>query len=136
MEQVNLVSLLFAGFAAGYLMAFADEWLKGFLGLFGVFPGLENTRWLVFHQIDSILFAIPFAWWAGRSAYAPLWLAGAIYGVIWWLLSVIFAVIARVGGAERMRGRQMPARAVVSNFLLHAVWGFFVGLLYVRLVGM
>ncbi len=129
---VNFKSLVLAGFVAGYVMYFVDAWFAGFLGLFGAFPGTSNVWWMLEHHIDGIIFALPFAWMAVyRRLPGPGWLKGTIYGIVWTIALVILSMIAGALGAGKFQQMKMSVAAGISTFILHAVWGFFLGVLYV-----
>ncbi len=130
-KNINFKSLVFAGFAAGYIMYFVDFWFAGLLGLFGLFPGTKDTWWMITHHIDAILIGLLFAW---PAVYGKLpgasWLKGLVFGLGFWILTLIVGFIAGALGAKMFSGG-MPGSAVVSSLLLHLVYGFFLGVLYV-----
>lgn len=132
LKQINFRSYLFASLVGGYMMYFADHWLGGFLGLFGMFPGTSNTWWFITHHLDGIVFALPFVW---PALYDRLpgggWLKGIIYGFLFWLLITILGFIAGAGGAAIFKQMGFSASGVFSGILLHMVYGFFLGVLYV-----
>lgn len=128
---INFRSLVFAGFAAGYLMYFVDRWFAGFLGLFGAYPGTDSAWWMLEHHIDSILFALLFAW---PFVYNRLpnggWLKGLVFGFAWTVALAIVAWVAGALGAGMFQQMPMTAAAMISNLLLHLLWGFLLGVLY------
>ncbi len=130
-KGINVKSLLFAGFVAGYLMYFIDRYFAGFLGLFGAFPGTSNTWWMIEHHIDSIIFALIFAW---PFIYKLLpnggWLKGLIFGFFWTIALSLTALIAGALGATIFQQWPMGFKPFISNLVLHMSWGFFLGVLY------
>ena len=88
-KGVNFWSFLFASQMAGWIMFLVDEVFSGWFGLFGLFPGLKSPEWIIQHQIDSTLFAIPFCsscrlrqatrWRAYQRIDLRLWLARIRY---------------------------------------------------------
>jgi hypothetical protein len=130
-KGINFRSLVFAGFAAGYLMYFVDHWFAGFLGLFGLFPGTSNPWWMLEHHIDSILFALPFAWPAVYNALPNGgWLKGLVYGLIWVIGLFIVMAVAGALGAEAFGQIPWTASFIITDIVEHLVWGFFLGVLY------
>ncbi|MEJ2722241.1 MAG: hypothetical protein P8181_14065, partial [bacterium] len=125
-------SIVFAGFAAGYLMFFLDMWFSGLFGLFGIFPGTSNAWWMLQHHIDSIIFALVFAW---PAVYTRLpgggWLKGLAFGLLWAVAYFIVSTITGQLGAELFQRMPLSFAAAISALLLHALWGFFLGVLYV-----
>lgn len=134
LKKINFKSLLVAGFVAGWMMYFVDHWFAGFLGMFGMFPGTSNWGWMVKHEIESIIFAIPFVW---PFVYDKLpgkgWLKGIIYGFLWWLVFLlILGWIAGILGAKPFQQMAPTSFAIfITDILLHIIWGFFLGVLYV-----
>jgi len=133
-KGINFKSLLVAGLVAGWMMYFIDHWFAGFIGLFGIFPGPSNWGWMLTHHVESVIFAIPFAW---PAMYNKLpgsgWFKGAVYGFLWWLVFlVIVALIAgSLLGAKPIAGYAPTSFVLIVNgFLLHVFWGFFLGALY------
>lgn len=128
---INVKSLLFAGFVAGYLMFFVDKWFAGFLGLFGTFPGTSNPWWMLEHHIESIIFALLFAWPALYGILPnPKWLKGLIFGIGWDLTLMITTVVAGALGATIFESFHITFTVFINGLLLHMIWGFFLGILY------
>lgn len=132
LKGINFKSLLFASLAGGYVMFFVDHWLNGFLGLFGQFPGTDNTWWMITHHLDGIFLALPFAW---PVVYNRLpgagWLKGLTYGFVLWVAISIIAFVAAAGGAVIFQQFKMSGVGVISGIFGHLVYGFFLGVLYV-----
>lgn len=131
-KGINFKSLPFAGFLAGYIMYFVDKWFVGFLGLLGAFPGTDSAWWMLEHHIDSIMIAFIFAW---PALYNILpgggWLKGLIFGFLWWILLTIVSFITGALGAEMFQQMAFSATTVISGIILHLIYGFFLGVLYV-----
>lgn len=135
-KDINFGSLVVAGFVASYIMFFVDQWFAGTLGLFGAFPGTSNAWWMLEHHIDGIIFALPFAWLAiYRRLPGPKPVKGLVYGLAWTIALGIVSTIAGALGATRFAQMPMTAAALISNLILHLIWGFFLGLLYVPAEG-
>lgn len=132
-SRINFKSLLVAGLVAGYVMFLTDKFFAGVFGLFGLFPGTENGWWMLTHHVDAIVFALPFAW---PAVYEMLpgegWVKGMTYGFLFWLIfPFIVGMIAGALGGEYFQQMEASASIVVTMILLHLVWGFFLGVLYV-----
>lgn len=133
LSRINFKSLLVAGLVGGYAMFVVDKFFAGLFGLFGLFPGTENGWWMLTHHVDAVVFALPFVW---PTVYEMLpgtgWLKGMAYGFLFWLLfPFITGMIAGALGAEYFQQMEASASVVVTMILLHLVWGFFLGALYV-----
>ncbi len=130
-RNINFGSLVVAGFVASWIMFFVDQWFAGTLGLFGAFPGTSSAWWMLEHHIDGIIFALLFAWPAvyGRLPDNKA-VKGLTFGLAWTIALGIVSMIAGALGATRFAQMPMTAAALISNLLLHLVWGFFLGVLY------
>lgn len=128
---INVKSLIFAGIVAGYAMYLVDSYFGGMFGLFGTFPGTSDPWWMLTHHVNSIVFALPFAW---SAIYRWLpnggWLKGSIYGVLWTVLIVIVTMIGRAWGASAFAQYSFTVSGAISTLLVHIVWGFVLGVLY------
>lgn len=130
-KNINFASLALAGFVGAYAMFFVDLWFDGFLGLFGAFPGTSNAWWMLEHHIDGIIFALPFAWPVLYHRLPKNKVAkGLTYGLLWTIALGIVSMISGALGATRFNQMPMNAAAMISNLLLHLVWGFFLGVIY------
>ena len=133
-KNVHFKSLIVSGLIAGWMMYFVDHWFSGLFGLFGMFPGPSNWGWMLTHHVESILFAIPFAWLPlYKKLPGPGWLKGSIYGFLWWL--VFLLIIGSIAGALGAKPFQMlaptSAGILITVILLHVIWGFFLGVFYI-----
>lgn len=133
-KGVNLKSLIVSGFVAGWVMFLVDHYFSGVGGLFGIYPGMSDWGWMVKHHIEAIIFAIPFALPAiYYKIPGPGWLKGVIYGFFWWLImNLILGWLAGMIGSQPFE-QLAPKSAVMlfSVIILHLVWGFILGTLYV-----
>lgn len=133
---LNFKSIAFAGIAAAYVMYFVDTWFAGTLGLFGAMPlgKAGEAAWfgnMLTHHFDGILFGIVFAllcysWLPGSG-----WLKGLIFGVILWLVISILTFVAGALGAAMFKEMKITAAGVISNLLIHVIYGVVLGVLYV-----
>lgn len=133
-KGVNLKSLIVAGFVAGWMMYLMDRYFAGCLGLFGIYPGTSDWGWMFTHHVESIIFAIPFAW---PAIYKKLpgsgWLKGLVYGLLWWIIiNLILGYIGALIGATVIKEMQpTTAEMFISVMLLRLSWGLIIGTLYV-----
>lgn len=132
-SRINFKSLLVAGIIAGYGMYLVDHYFAGALGLFGLFPGTDNAWWMLTHHVDGVIFALPFAWPAiYESLPGEGWLKGLVYGFLFWLIvPFIFGMIAGALGSEYFQQMEASGSIIITMILLHLVWGFLLGVLYV-----
>ncbi len=130
-RNINVGSLILAGFVGSYMMFFVDKWFAGFLGLFGAFPGTSNAWWMLEHHIDGIIFALPFVWPALYNRLpSNKAIKGLSYGLLWFIALGITSLISGALGASMFAQMPMTAAALITNLLLHLLWGFFLGILY------
>ncbi len=129
-RRVNFWSFLFASQMGGWAMVVLDEVYAKWFGLFGLFPGIKDMKWVFHHQVDSTLFSIPLVlpqvW---DRLPGPGLVKGLIYGVLWHIFVVVVSIVGSVGGAAWFQ-QPMPLSAQVSLFILHLVWGGVIGFLY------
>ena len=130
-KNINIGSLILAGFIGAYAMFFVDQWFAGFLGLFGAFPGTGSAWWMLEHHIDGIILALVFAWppiyyWLPRNKI----LKGLSFGTLWTIALGVVSLIAGGLGASQFARMPMTAAVLISNLILHLVWGFFLGVIY------
>ncbi len=127
---VNFWSFLFASQMGAWAMIVLDMVYAGWFGLFGLFPGTKDWGWVLKHQIDGALFAIPlvlpYIW---KRLPGPGLVKGIIYGVLWHVFVVIVSIVGSVGGALMFQN-PMPMTAQISTLILHIVWGGITGFLY------
>ncbi|WP_457642926.1 hypothetical protein [Persephonella sp.] len=144
-EGINIKSVIFAGFVAGYVMYVVDLALDGWLGLFGtyriyrpwleeagLFGGIEDIALFIGHQLNGILFGFFFA---HPSVYRKLpenlIFKGAVFAVIWHFLVLTVAFFFGTTGAVWMKDLlYMPVSAHISFFILHLVWGVSLAVFY------
>lgn len=129
---INFKSLVVAGLLSGYIMYSVDKWFGGMLGLFGLFPGTNNPWWMLIHHLDSIIFALIFAWpFIYKHLPGAGWLKGLIWGVIWELALLVTSWVAGALGSKMMVAMQPGTFGIfITMLLLHMVWGFFLGVFY------
>ncbi|SNZ10590.1 hypothetical protein SAMN06265182_1894 [Persephonella hydrogeniphila] len=144
-KGINISSLVFAGFIAGYIMYVVDLALDGWFGLFGtyriyknwlveagLFPGIEDIAIFLGHQLNSILFGFFFA---NPKIFYSLpnnsILKGTTFAIVWHILVLLISVLFGPTGAKWLNSLlHMPINAQISLFLLHIVWGVSLSLFY------
>ncbi len=130
MKGVNFWSFIFASQVGAYAMVLIDEMYAKWFGLFGMFPGFKDPVWVIFHQINGTLFAIPFIFFLWNKLPGPGIVKGLIYGVLWDIFAVvILPIIGLLGGAEVFK-KFFTISAQISWIILHLAWGGLTGLLY------
>ncbi|MBK3331958.1 hypothetical protein GWK41_02600 [Persephonella atlantica] len=144
-KGVNIGSVLFAGFVAGYVMYVVDLALDGFLGLFGsykiykqwlvdaeLFPGFEDIALFLGHQLNGMLFGFFFAYpYVYNRLPSSLILKGGLFAVIWHILVLIVSGITGLLGSKWMSALiHMDVSGHITLFLLHLVWGITLSLFY------
>ena len=143
-DGLNFLSVVFSGLIAGYAMAFMGYWMEGFFRLPRVdlsetaliyFDEDGASHWwigIIAHQINSVLFSLAFA--GLLYAYLPGWggLRGLAFGVLLWLTVSLVALIGRIAGAKVFQRRiRLTLPHSMANLLLHLLYGFILGALYV-----
>ncbi len=144
-KGVNIGSVLFAGFVAGYVMYVVDLALDGFLGLFGsykiykqwlvdagLFPGFEDIALFLGHQFNSILFGFFFAYpFVYRKLPENPILKGFVFATLWHILVLIVSLFYGVLGAKWLQALiNMNFNSHVSLYILHLVWGITLSVFY------
>jgi hypothetical protein len=143
-EGVNFLSVVFSGLIAGYAMAFVGYWMEGFCRLPRIdlsetaliyFDEDGASRWwigIIAHQIDSVLFSLAFA--GLFYAHLPGWggVRGLLFGVLLWLTVSLVALMGRMVGVKVFQRRiRLTLPHSIANLLLHLLYGFILGALYV-----
>ncbi len=139
-RDVNFGSFLFASLIAGYVLALVDYIFQGWFGLFGLFHhkgspiGLGNPYWTLRHEIQSVIFSIPYAtFFTYRVRFIKSrTLKGALYGFFFFILTRIVGFLGVLGDAPWLtRFMDKPVEAHISSLILHVIWGAVLGYLYV-----
>lgn len=144
-DGVNLKSLVFAGFTAGYVMYIVDLALEGFLGLFGsykiykqwliderLFEGIEDVALFIGHQLNSILFAFFFAYpLVYKKLPENLILKGFVFATLWHVLVLAVSFMTGFLGSKWMYEIiNMNFTSHITLYLLHVVWGMTLSIFY------
>jgi len=137
-KGVNFPSFLFASLIAGYAMLLVDYVFSGWFGFFGLYHypdsriGLSNPFWTLKHEVQSIIFSLPYAKHFLHVKFLKnRILKGMLYGIIFYVFTRIVGFVGMMGGAPWLVNFMVkPLEAHISSFVLHMVWGFFLGYLY------
>jgi hypothetical protein len=140
-HQVDFAGVVLTGLVAGYVMAIAGLWA-------GAVPGLVTfdiadfgrrymvsdrpSAWLLgfaSHLVNSILLVLVWAMLIVPNLPWPRPLVGITWGVF---LAVALAgtLIVPLSGLGFMGWKAGGPRFVLTDLLLHALWGLLIGLLY------
>ena len=140
-REVDFAAVVLAGLAAGYFMALVGLWAGRVPGLIAIDIADFGRRYMVSdrpsawllglasHLANSILLVLVFA-----SVIQPnLALNAVLLGLLWGaFLAVALAglVVNSLSGMGAMGLKAGGPRVMLTNLLMHAVWGLVVGLLY------
>jgi hypothetical protein len=141
LHQVDFLAVVFAGLAAGYVMAVIGLWAGRIPGLVALDIADFGRRYLVSdrpsawvlgmvaHLTNSVL--LTFAW---ASLIEPnLHWARPLEGLAWGLVlacTLAGTLLAPLTGMGFMGLKSRSFRFATTNFVVHGVWGLLVGLLY------
>lgn len=143
-RAVDSCGVLFAGLTGGYVMAIAGLWagrVPGFATLdiadFGRRYMSSDTpaAWLfglVSHLANSIL--LTFLWASFLIPNFPGSWPKVLLGIAWGeflALTLAGALVAPMSGLGLMGRKTGNMKFGLTNFLLHAIWGLLIGLIYV-----
>lgn len=141
-QQVDLGGVLLAGLVAGYVMQLAGLWADAVPGLVGVDLADFGRRyiisdrpsaWLVglaSHLANSVLLVFVFAALLVPNIPWPLPLLGLAWGEFL-ALTLMGALVAPLTGLGFWGFKSGSPRFLITNLLLHALWGVLVGVLYI-----
>lgn len=141
-QQVDLGGVLLAGLVAGYVMQLAGLWADAVPGLVGVDLADFGRRyiisdrpsaWLVglaSHLANSVLLVFVFAAVLVPNISWPLPLLGLAWGEFL-ALALMGALVAPLTGLGFWGFKSGSPRFLITNLLLHALWGLLVGVLYI-----
>lgn len=118
------------GLAFGLMMA-----MMGMLPMVGMLVGVENAIvGFVVHLIISAIIGAIFGIIAIRlsPSWGPMLVAGAVYGVIWWVLGALILMPLMLGMTQMILAIGGPQW---MSLLGHILYGVVTGLLFVLLRG-
>lgn len=140
-HQVDLGALVFAGLAAGYVMAVVGLWVGRLPGFIAIDIADYGRRYLVSdrpsawllglaaHLVNSVLLAYAWATLVQPNLHWPRPLEGLAWGIV---LAIALAggLVAPMTGAGFMGLKSGNVRFATTNLLMHGVWGLLLGLIY------
>jgi hypothetical protein len=141
-REVDFAGVTFAGLVAGYVMAIAGLWAGRVPGLTALDIADFGRRYMISdrpsawfvglasHLVNSVLLTFLWASAVEPNLAWPRWLEGIAFGL---LLSVSLAgaLVAPGAGMGFLGRRTGRSRFALTSLLVHLVWGFLVGVLYV-----
>ena|SRR5688572_18023332 len=140
-REVDFAAVLLSGLAAGYLMGLVGLWAGRVPGLIAIDIADFGRRYMVSdrpsawllglasHLANSILLVLVFA----CVIHPNFTLHAVLLGILWGaFLAVVLAglVVSALSGMGAMGLKAGGPRVMLTNLLMHVVWGLVVGLLY------
>jgi hypothetical protein len=141
-RDLDFAGVVIAGLVAGYVMAVAGLWA-------GKVPGLVSfdiadygrrymvsdrpSAWLlgfVSHLVNSVLLVFVWAALIDPNLDWPRPLSGLAWG-LFLLVTLAGSIIMPLSGVGFMGRNTHSPRLALTAFLLHALWGLVIGLVYV-----
>jgi hypothetical protein len=141
-REVDFPSVVMAGLIAGYVMAIAGLWAGKIPGLVSFDIADYGRRYMVSdrpsawllgflsHLVNSILLVFVWAALIVPNCSWPLPISGLVWG-IFILVTLAASIIMPLSGVGFMGWKTGSAHLAVTAFLLHALWGLVIGLVYV-----
>jgi hypothetical protein len=143
-HQVDLAGVVVAGLIAGYVMELGGLWADAVPGLVGIDFADFGRRYIISdrpsawllglasHLANSILLVLVFATILVPNSAWPRPLLGLAWGELL-AFTLAGALVAPLTGLGFMGLKTRSLRFMLTNMLLHAVWGLLVGVLYLPL---
>jgi hypothetical protein len=141
-RELDFASVLLAGLVAGYVMAIAGLWAGSIPGLvafdisdFGrrYMTSDRPSAWLLglaSHLVNSVLLVLVWASLIEPNLSWPRPLEGVLWGMTL-AVTLAGALVAPISGLGFMGWKTKRPSFAITTVLLHALWGFLVGVLYV-----
>ena len=140
-RDVDIAGVVLSGLVGGYLMALVGLWAGRVPGLIAIDIADFGRRYMVSdrpsawllglasHLANSILLVLVFAAVVQPNFDLPAVLLGLLWGIF---LAVVLAglVVNSLSGMGPLGLKAGGPRVMLTNLLMHAVWGVVVGLLY------
>ena len=141
-RQVDFGGVVLAGITGGYLMALVGLWAGRVRYLVAIDIADFGRRYMVSdrasawllgflsHLLNSILLVLLWAMVVLPNVHINQVLAGFLWGEV---LAVLLAggMVGPLSGIGFMGMKTSNPRFALTNLLMHAVWGFVIGALYV-----
>ncbi len=141
-RDVDGPSVLLAGLVAGYVMAIAGLWAGRVPGLAAIDIADYGRRYMVSdrpsawllgfasHLVNSVLLVLLWATVIVPNVPWPRLVLGFAWGELL-AISLSGALVAPLSGLGFMGRGTRDHRYVLTNVVLHAIWGVLIGALYV-----
>jgi hypothetical protein len=143
-REVDFAGVVLAGLVAGYVMAISGLWASRIPGLIAIDIADVGRRYMVSdrasawllglasHLVNSVLIVLAWAMIVEPNLPWPRPLGGLALGIAL-NLTLGGALVAPMSGLGFMGRKTGSPKFAITGFLLHALWGIVVGLLYVPL---
>ena len=141
-RELDFAGVTLAGLVAGYVMALAGLWAGTIPGLVAIdiagfgrryMSSDRPSAWIigmVSHLINSVLLVLVWASVIEPNLHWPRPLEGLLWGEAL-AIALAGALMAPISGQGFMGWKMRDPRYMITNVLLHGIWGLLVGLLYV-----
>jgi len=140
-RQVDFASVVLAGLVGGYVMAVAGLWAGRVPGLVAIDIADYGRRYMVSdrpsawlfglasHLVNSVLLVLLWATVIVPNLAWPRPLLGLAWGELL-AVGLSGALVGPLSGLGFMGRRTGDPRFVLTNVVLHAIWGVLIGALY------
>jgi hypothetical protein len=140
-HSIDLGALIFAGFAAGYVMALVGLWAGRLPGFIAIDIADYGRRYLVSdrasawvfglaaHLVNSVLLAYAWASLIEPNLHWPRPFEGLAWGIVL-AIGLAGGLVAPMTGEGFMGMRSGRGRFAATNLFMHASWGLLLGLIY------
>lgn len=141
-REVDIASVIVAGLTAGYVMAIAGLWAGRVPGLVAFDIADFGRRYMVSdrpsawllgfasHLVNSVLLVLLWATLIEPNLTWPRVMEGLAWGLLL-AFTLAGSLVAPLSGLGFMGRNTGSYRFALTTVLLHMIWGFLIGLIYV-----
>ena len=141
-REVDITSVIVAGLTAGYVMAIAGLWAGRVPGLVAFDIADFGRRYMVSdrpsawllgfasHLVNSVLLVLLWATLIEPNLAWPRVMEGLAWGLLL-AFTLAGSLVAPLSGLGFMGRNTGSYRFALTTVLLHMIWGFLIGLIYV-----
>lgn len=141
-REVDITSVIVAGLTAGYVMAIAGLWAGRVPGLVAFDIADFGRRYMVSdrpsawllgfasHLVNSVLLVLLWATLIEPNLTWPRVMEGLAWGLLL-AFTLAGSLVAPLSGLGFMGRNTGSYRFALTTVLLHMIWGFLIGLIYV-----
>ncbi|MFA7095509.1 MAG: hypothetical protein WC383_03385 [Gammaproteobacteria bacterium] len=141
-REVDIASVIVAGLTAGYVMAIAGLWAGRVPGLVAFDIADFGRRYMVSdrpsawllgfasHLVNSVLLVLLWATLIEPNLAWPRVMEGLAWGLLL-AFTLAGSLVAPLSGLGFMGRNTGSYRFALTTVLLHMIWGFLIGLIYV-----